>query len=101
MIQVGTKVVCVDAMFDARSIALIPNRPKKDLVYTVREIIEHPEVAAIGLLLNEITNPELKHATKGHMFEPTFSINRFVPLDWEIKEDDLVKEKEYEAEGIL
>lgn len=98
MVEIGTRVVCVDDRFDSRSIAIIPNRPKKDLVYTIREIFEHPEVGAIGVLLDEISNPDLLHQ-KGHLFEPTFSINRFVPVTWE--EDALEKVEAYEAEGVL
>lgn len=99
MIQIGTKVVCVDDRFDINSVKLIPNRPKKDLVYTIREIFEHPEVGAIGVLLEEISNPKLKHTVYENMFEPTFSINRFVPIDWQ--EDVKEKEEIYETEGVL
>lgn len=87
--KVGEKVVCIDDMFTEHAKQLIPNRPKKDLVYVIRDMVYHPEIPAMGLLLEEIVNPILPHHMGNGEFEPTFSAHRFVPLDWEVDEEKL------------
>ncbi len=38
MIKEGDQVVCIDDHFNQRAIDLIPHRPLKDNIYTVRQI---------------------------------------------------------------
>ena len=77
MIEIGQKVVCIDDSF--RHINLPENfiPPKKDEMYTVREIYEHPN-GVIAITVEEIINdigPKLGR-------EIGFNIDRFRPLDW-------------------
>ena len=71
----GTQVICIDDKFDAKLVSLIPNRPVKDEVYTVRETLLTRNGKAIQL--EEIHNPELYDQLHQGMFEPSFSVRRF------------------------
>ena len=57
----GTQVICIDDKFDAKLVSLIPNRPVKDEVYTVRETLLTRNGKAIQL--EEIHNPKLYDGT--------------------------------------
>ena len=70
-------IICINDVFDAEAIALIPNRPVKDKIYTIREVIPTSD-GRIGLLLNEITNPLIPSGN--FSFEPRFNNNRFTTL---------------------
>lgn len=77
--KVGSLVECVNDKFDPKQIELIPNRPKKGKIYTIRLIKQYPN-NKIGLLLEEITNEPLMLPNLDGLFEPTFDINRFREL---------------------
>jgi hypothetical protein len=81
MIKVGDQVVCIDDRFDARSEEIIPNRPCKDSIYTVRDIVFYNMHDKMGVLLHEIHNPKNVRGLLGATLEPSFNIIRFAPLD--------------------
>lgn len=81
MIKEGDQVVCVNDVFDPRSIEIIPNRPKKDSIYTVREMRYYDMHDKMGITLVEIKNPTIVKDFFGRLQEPSFNIIRFAPLD--------------------
>lgn len=81
MIKEGTEVVCINDAFAPQSIEAIPNRPIKNKTYVVREIRYYDHLDKAGVLLQEIRNPQSVRSLLGGMFEPSFSITRFAPLD--------------------
>ena len=76
--KVGQEVVCIDGEFMPPQISLIPNRPKEDKIYTIRDIFTTRMGRALHL--EEITNPQLEHPSGLGTFEPSFAIERFRPL---------------------
>lgn len=100
MFKVGDQVVCINDVFDPRSIELIPNRPKKDNVYTIRDMRYYNMLDKTGVLLVEIKNSINVYDRLSKSFqEPTFSLHRFVPIDKLVHED--VLEEELELEEFL
>lgn len=81
MIKKGDKVVCIDDVFDPRSVMIIPNRPKKDRIYTIRELRYYDMHDKMGVLLEEVKNSDNVRDFFGKTQEPSFNINRFAPLD--------------------
>lgn len=81
MIKEGDKVVCIDDVFDPRSIMIIPHRPMKDRIYTVKELRYYDMHDKMGVLLQEIKNPDNVRDFFGKTQEPSFNIVRFAPLD--------------------
>ena len=81
MIKEGDQVVCIDDNFDPRSMEIIPNRPKKDSIYTVREMRYYDMHDKMGITLVEIKNPLMVKDFFGRLQEPSFNIIRFAPLD--------------------
>ena len=81
MIKEGDQVVCIDDTFHERAISIIPYRPAKDSIYTVREIQYHNINDKVGVLLNEIHNPPIISGVLKLRLEPTFNITRFAPLE--------------------
>lgn len=81
MIKEGDQVVCIDDNFDPRSMEIIPNRPKKDSIYTVREMRYYDMHDKMGVTLVEIKNPLIVKDFFGKLQEPSFNIIRFAPLD--------------------
>lgn len=81
MIKEGDKVVCIDDVFDPRSIEIIPNRPVKDNVYTVREMRYYDLHDKMGVTLVEVKNSRNVRDMFGKTQEPSFNIIRFAPLD--------------------
>jgi hypothetical protein len=81
MIKEGDQVVCIDDVFDPRSVILIPNRPVKDNIYTVREMRYYDMHDKLGLTLVEIKNPKCVKDFFGRLQEPSFNVIRFAPLD--------------------
>ena len=74
-------IICINDTFSPEQIADIPNRPIKDKMYTIREVIKSRN--GIGILLNEIHNPKNGWTEMNAMkftFEPNFSIKRFASL---------------------
>jgi hypothetical protein len=76
---VGQRVECVDVAFRPKDLPWMPNRPQRGGFYSVRGI-DHRGGRGPGLLLNEISNPEIpvrrKNGTLFHM-EPVFLTSRF------------------------
>jgi hypothetical protein len=85
MIKEGDTVVCIDDSFHERVFDIIPYRPVKDRMYTVREIHYHNVNDKVGVLLNEIHNPPVLSGVLKVKLEPTFNIIRFAPIDDMIK----------------
>lgn len=81
MIKEGDQVVCIDDVFDPRSVIIIPNRPVKDRIYTVREMRYYDMHDKMGITLVEIKNPRIVKDFFGKLQEPSFNIIRFAPLD--------------------
>ena len=81
MIKEGDQVVCIDDVFDPRSMKIIPNRPLKDNIYTVRDIRYYDMHDKMGITLKEIVNPSNVRDLFGNTQEPSFNIKRFAPLD--------------------
>lgn len=74
-------IICINDNFSPEQVAEIPNRPIKDKMYTIRDIVKSAN--GIGLLLNEIHNPKNGWVVRDGMkftFEPNFNINRFSDL---------------------
>jgi hypothetical protein len=81
MIKEGDQVVCVDDVFDPRSMEIIPNRPKKDKIYTIREMRYYDMHDKMGVTLVEVKNAKNVKDFFGKLQEPSFNIIRFVPID--------------------
>ncbi len=81
MIKEGDQVVCVDDVFDPKSIEVIPNRPKKDKIYTIREMRYYDMHDKMGVTLVEVKNAHNVRDLFGKLQEPSFNIVRFVPID--------------------
>jgi|LauGreDrversion4_2_1035121.scaffolds.fasta_scaffold319082_4 hypothetical protein len=81
MIKEGDQVVCVDDVFDPRSMEIIPNRPIKDKIYTVREMRYYDMHDKMGVLLVEVKNSKNVRDMFGKTQEPSFNVIRFAPLD--------------------
>ncbi len=83
-------IICIDDNFTPEQMADIPNRPIKDKLYSIRDVVKSAN--GIGLLLNEIQNPHNGWTMRNGMkftFEPNFNINRFadlqhLPLNYEM-----------------
>lgn len=84
MFEPGQTVVCINDQFDAIQKTTIPNLPKKELKYTVRDafqVTRNGTASGIWALhLVEITNPELTHPSGLGTFEPSFAATRFTEL---------------------
>jgi hypothetical protein len=86
-------IICIDDNFTPEQMAEIPNRPIKDKLYSVRDVVKSAN--GIGLLLNEIENPHTGWTVRNGMkftFEPNFNIRRFadlqhMPLNYEMVKD--------------
>ena len=81
MIKEGDQVVCVDDVFDPKSIEVIPNRPKKDKIYTIREMRYYDLHDKMCVTLVEVKNAHNVRDFFGKLQEPSFNIVRFVPID--------------------
>lgn len=75
----GAQVICIDDKFDAKLVSLIPNRPVKDEMYTVRETLLTRNGKAIQL--EELVNPYLYDDVFKGKFEPSFHVRRFRIVD--------------------
>ncbi len=85
-------IICIDDKFTPEQISDIPNRPIKDKLYSVRDIVKSAN--GIGLLLNEIENPKTGWTMRDGMkftFEPNFSIHRFADLQHQPLSYEMIK----------
>lgn len=58
MFQVGERVVCVNADFNAETKPYMPCWVKLGTIYTVRGIHKDPNLEGYGVYLEEVVNPE-------------------------------------------
>lgn len=97
--RVGAKVMCVDDSINPAQAAFISyayiNWIKKDIIYTVREILENADIVP-GLLLEEVSNPEIYIRLLGRDQEPAFRLDRFVELEDEYLAQELEESLSFE-----
>ena len=106
--KVGSYVTCIDDKFSADQLSKLQTIPKEGDYYTIRDIIEYPNLGRAGIRLEEIANPDIT-LSDGSVHEPTFSIFRFreleIPpgIEEEISEvlDNDLELVETEDDGIL
>ena len=75
----GDLVVCINDSFDPQSMQVIPNRPTKGTVYTVRDVVYYDMHDKTGLMLLELRNPRIVKGLFGALLEPSFNVVRFAP----------------------
>lgn len=78
--KIGSFVVCIDDKFSNKQLDKLKILPKEGDYYTIRDIIDYPNLGRTGVRLEEISNPPIKRSD-GSLFEPTFNIFRFRELD--------------------
>lgn len=98
------EIICINDQFSPEQIQHIPNRPVRDNIYTIRDVIRSQN--GIGLLLNEIRNPsDSGYTTINGMdfsFEANFNQNRFTKLDGSpLTEQDLLQKTRDEKNKIM
>jgi hypothetical protein len=80
---IGDRVVCVDDSIDAERAQairkLVPNMVVKDQEYTIRGFQENDGIV-LGILLEEITNPNVYIPLINRIQEPAFAEWRFRKL---------------------
>ena len=81
--HIGDKVVCVDASIKPEALAeikrTIPNWVIQDKEYTIRGFQDNDGIA-LGILLEEVTNPLCYIPLLGRVQEPAFATWRFRKL---------------------
>jgi hypothetical protein len=86
-------IICIDDHFTPEQVADIPNRPIRDKMYSIRDVVHSAN--GTGLLLNEIHNPHtgwtMRHGMK-FTFEPNFGIRRFTDLQHQPLSHEQLKE---------
>ena len=97
MFKIGQKVVCIRDSFDAAQKATIPNLPKRDVTYYVRDafqVTRNGTSSGIWALhLKEIRNPMLPHPSDLGTFEPSFAAERFATVVDDEQEAELQVEE--------
>jgi hypothetical protein len=78
--KVGSFVECVDDKFSAEQLSKLKSIPKEGDYYTIREIVDYPNLGRAGVRLEEISNPDII-LSNGTAHEPTFSVFRFRELE--------------------
>ena len=85
MFKPGKRIVCINDSFDPIQQQEIPNLPKQDEVYTVRDafqVTRNGTSSGIWAVhLAEIKNPMLPHPSGLGSFEPSFAATRFAELN--------------------
>jgi hypothetical protein len=75
--SVGDEVICInDTRPDKHQDYIIPNWPVKDNIYTIRAFQDN-EGIVVGILLEEIENPEVPIQLIHRVQEPAFATWRF------------------------
>ena len=77
--KAGSFVECIDDKFSSEQLKQLNKIPKEGNYYTIREIIDYPNLGRTGVRLEEISNPLIE--MNGGMGEPTFNIFRFRELE--------------------
>ena len=93
--KVGDQVVCINDVFHPIQLRSIPNRPIKDVTYTIRDIRYYDMLDKTGLMLEEISNPHSVTDLFGRPQEPSFNIIRFKAV--QKKKSTAVVEEEEEV----
>lgn len=95
MFSPGQKVACVDDQFPLGIEKLYSALPRKDVIYTVRDLIPGVSLSnnegEVAVYLVELVNPANRHG-----IEYGFNAERFAPL--ETVEDELEEETHVEQE---
>lgn len=78
--KIGSFVECVDDKFSADQLKQLNKIPKEGDYYTIRDIVEYPDLGRAGVRLEEISNSPIE-MKNGSMHEPTFNIFRFRELE--------------------
>lgn len=79
MLQIGQKVMCVDASLNAEVAKHMPLWPKLNEVYTVASIHIDPRIDGYGVRLEELPNPS-QVWSDGDDLEWSFDHRRFRPM---------------------
>ena len=58
--KVGSFVECVDDKFSSAQLEKLVKIPKEGDYYTIRNIIDYPDLGRVGVMLEEITNPPVE-----------------------------------------
>ena len=78
--SIGDKVICIDDAMRSHTIEelkkTVPNWVKKGKEYTIRGFQENDGIA-LGILLEEITNPPIRIIILNRVQEPAFADWRF------------------------
>ena len=77
--KIGSFVECIDDKFSAEQLSKLNKIPKEGDYYTIRDIVDYPNLGRTGVRLEEISNPLIE--MDGGMNEPTFNIFRFRELE--------------------
>jgi len=99
--EIGDIVICVDDFFNVDVQTKIPNRPKRGLIYMIREIINHREKNLIGLRLEELHNPQIEAIIEGRktFVEPSFKKERFSKISVNLNMEEIFSEVEIQLEN--
>jgi hypothetical protein len=100
MFAPGQKVACVDDKFPLGIEKLYSALPKRDVIYTVRDLLPGVSLqnteGETALYLVELVNPANRHGV-----EYGFNAERFAPLDTvEDEEEEYVEEEAYATEPV-
>ena len=98
--DVGDIVVCIDDFFEDKVKLKVPNRPVKNVFYMVRERVDYPQHAIMGIRLEEIYNPLIDVVINGEKIqsEPAFRESRFVKMKINLKVEEFLQENEIPLE---
>lgn len=82
------EVICINSIFPRDYLEFYQKHnvqiPKKDQIYTIREVVKPSLGGEAGILLEEIKNPLVPvkhHILTSAMMEPSWKISRFAKLD--------------------
>ncbi len=73
------EIICIDDNFSGPQMDIIPNRPVRNQIYTVRDMFVTSD-GRKAIHLKEIENPHIEHDSGLGMFEPSFAARRFTTL---------------------
>lgn len=95
----GDLAICINDVFIPEVIRIVPFRPKRGKIYTIRQLVYHDTNNKTGVLLEEVVNDPILLPNLSGLFEPSFDINRFVPFDSPVEVNELVNELWQEKEN--
>ena len=94
-LHIGDKVVCVDSSMKPEAIEelkrTVPNWIVQDKEYTIRGFQDNDGIA-LGILLEEVTNPFIYIPLLGRVQEPAFADWRFRKLKPNVSMGEVVSE---------